>query len=191
MARTKAFDPEAVVDVAVEAFRDDGFEATTIAGLSARTGVGRQSLYDTFGDKQQLWARALVRYRQVQGDAMLGALEDDDVLVGIRAMLDWLVADSCADPRGCMVVAATAERVPSDAETTRQVTEQFGAIVEVLRLALRRGQALGQLDPDLDPAATAEMLLALVQGLRVVGKVRPDPARLAAAVDAALGPLAA
>ena len=189
MARPKAFEPDEVLDRVVEVFRDLGYAATSLSDLTGRVGVGRQSLYDTFGSKDRLWALALARYRQRQGEAMLAALEDDDVVDGLRRVLDWLATDTCDDPRGCLVVAAAGERVPSDPESTRQVTEQFAAIVDAFSLAIRRGQAAGQVATDLDADVQAELLLVVAQGLRVVGKVRADRQRMQAAIDATLAPL--
>ena len=40
-----------------------GYEATSIEDLVGALGIGRQSMYATFGNKQKLYALALDRYR--------------------------------------------------------------------------------------------------------------------------------
>lgn len=170
----------------VEVFRDRGYASTSLADLTARAGVGRQSLYDTFGSKDRLWGLALTRYRERQGQAMLGWLDDEDVVEGIRQVLYWLIDDTCADPRGCLVVAAAAERVPANRDSTAQVSEQFAAIADALAVAIRRGQAAGQIPAGVDAIAHAELLLTLMQGMRVVGKVRADADRMRRTVDVTL-----
>ena len=62
MPRTKDFDEHEVLDRAVELFWDRGYEATSVADLEKHLGVGRQSLYNTFGDKRELFLRSLSRY---------------------------------------------------------------------------------------------------------------------------------
>lgn len=62
MSRTKEFDPDVVLDRAMELFWERGFEATSMALLTERLGIGRASLYATFGDKHQLYLAALRRY---------------------------------------------------------------------------------------------------------------------------------
>lgn len=192
MARPKDFEPDVVLDRVVDVFRDRGFSSASLGELTERSGVGRQSLYDTFGSKQQLWSLALARYRHRQGEAMLRFLDEaDDEIAGIRAMLYWLVEDTCADPRGCLVVTAATEMVPTDGATTEQVRVQFQAIVDALEVAVRRGQASGRIRHDVDAVASAELLLTVMQGLRVTGKVRGDRDRMHVVVEQTLMALVA
>src|SRR5919205_4395394 len=75
MARTKQFDRHAALDQAMELFWKRGYHATSIQDLVDRLGVNRQSLYDTFGGKDQLFQAALERYRELQGIPMRRCLE--------------------------------------------------------------------------------------------------------------------
>ncbi len=52
MVRTKEFDEEIVVDRAVRAFLKDSYSSTSVSALEAATGIGRKSIYNTFGSKQ-------------------------------------------------------------------------------------------------------------------------------------------
>ena len=54
MPRAKEFDEAEVLDQALELFRTRGFKHTSFSDLTAELGVSRQSLYDTYGDKQTL-----------------------------------------------------------------------------------------------------------------------------------------
>ena len=62
MARTKEFDPDAVLDRALELFWQRDYEATSMTDLVERLGIVRASIYATFGGKQQFFAKALRRY---------------------------------------------------------------------------------------------------------------------------------
>ena len=75
MARPKAFDVERALDRAVEVFWTRGYEATSLCDLLEHMEIGRQSLYDTFGDKHGLFLAALERYRRAMSQSLLGALE--------------------------------------------------------------------------------------------------------------------
>src|SRR5512134_1716882 len=75
MVRTKQFDRHAVLDEAMEVFWERGFHATSIQDLVDRLGVNRQSLYDTYGGKDQLFLAALERYREIQGTPVRRLLE--------------------------------------------------------------------------------------------------------------------
>src|SRR5690606_30739786 len=60
--RPKEFDPDVALQAAMELFWEHGYEATSMAMLTERLGIGRASLYATFGDKQHLYRLAVQRY---------------------------------------------------------------------------------------------------------------------------------
>ena len=59
MARQKEFDLEEVLDKAVALFRQRGYAATGVEDLVSYLGIGRGSLYATFGSKHGLYLAAL------------------------------------------------------------------------------------------------------------------------------------
>ena len=62
MARPRAFDEDQVLDAAIDVFREHGFEGTSAEMLVRALRIGRQSLYDTFGDKWRLYLSSVRRY---------------------------------------------------------------------------------------------------------------------------------
>ncbi len=67
MARTKEFDPDAALQSALELFWRRGYEATSMADLVEALGIGRASIYATFGNKHDLYLKALERYASSNG----------------------------------------------------------------------------------------------------------------------------
>ena len=63
MARTKEFDPDKALKIAVNVFWRLGYEHTSLETLMREMGISKQSLYDTFGDKRSIYFRAMSRYR--------------------------------------------------------------------------------------------------------------------------------
>src|SRR5260370_10113410 len=62
MARPKEFDQEKALRKAIRLFSQQGFAATSTDDLMRVMEVGRQSMYDTFGDKRALFLKALKMY---------------------------------------------------------------------------------------------------------------------------------
>lgn len=62
MARPREFNEIAALDGAMECFWRRGYEATSLRDLTASTGLTAPSLYNAFGDKQELFSRALEHY---------------------------------------------------------------------------------------------------------------------------------
>lgn len=173
----------------MELFWRRGYEATSIQALVDHTGIGRGSLYDTFGSKHGLYLRALDRYRELNATLLTSMFQDTDSLREmLRRALTAVSDDALADPerRGCLMVNAAMELTPHDPDTAQRVAAAFAGIEDALHEALVLAQERGEVAPEKDARALARFLLTAMQGLRVVGKATPDRGRLEDAVDTTL-----
>jgi TetR/AcrR family transcriptional regulator, transcriptional repressor for nem operon len=194
MARTKEFDPEAALQAALELFWSRGYEATSMADLVGHLGIGRASLYATFGGKRELYLKALDRYTETYDAAVLAELsQPGPALPAVRALVRRFAAEAAAPERrrsGCFVTNTAAELAPHDPAANRLVELSWERLETPLHSALVRAQAQGELAADRDPRALARMLFVLLQGVRVVGKASADAARVHDAAEQALAVLA-
>jgi TetR/AcrR family transcriptional regulator, transcriptional repressor for nem operon len=193
MGRPRRFDERDVVDHAMELFWTHGYEATSVADLTAELGVHPGSLYRTFGDKHALFLRALARYRETQAQPLAPALlAGGPVLPRIRAVLVGLIelAAEQERPRGCLVANSVGELLPDDVDVHRSVAGTLSEVEDGFLQGLRAAARQGEIADGLDLPGWAAALTMLVQGLQVVAKADADPRRLIRAVDATLAPLA-
>jgi TetR/AcrR family transcriptional repressor of nem operon len=189
MARTKEFDPDAALQSALELFWSRGYEATSMTDLVEHLGIGRASIYATFGNKHDLYLKALDRYEGMRDPVLLGELsQPGPALSAVRAVVRRFAAEASSPQRltGCFVTNTAAELGPHDADAAVRVGLSWQRVETLLHSALLRAQAQGELPDNRDPGALAHMLLVLMQGMRVVGKVSPDPARVRDAAEQAL-----
>ncbi|WP_328302989.1 TetR/AcrR family transcriptional regulator [Streptomyces sp. NBC_00435] len=190
MARTKEFDPDAALQSALELFWRRGYEATTMADLVEHLGIGRASMYATFGNKRELYLKALDRYSEYRDPGLLRELsQPGPALPAVRAVVRRFAAEaSTGDLRrsGCFVTNTAAELGAHDPAAAGRVEASWNHIETLLQSALTRAQAQGELPADRDPRTLARMLLVLMQGLRVVGKASQDPGRVRDAAEQAL-----
>ncbi|WP_285780072.1 TetR/AcrR family transcriptional regulator [Microtetraspora sp. NBRC 13810] len=187
MARTKEFDPDVALGAALELFWKQGYEGTSMADLVEHLGVGRASLYATFGNKQELYLRALRLYFDSSDPNPVEVLsQPGPALPAVRALISMYAESAVTDPRGCMVVNAAGELLPGNAEVTRFVETNWATLEGALTSAFMRARAQGELAPGKDPQALARFALVFLQGLRLVGKGSPDPARVRDAAAQAL-----
>jgi TetR/AcrR family transcriptional repressor of nem operon len=193
MARKREFDEDEALEKALLVFHRQGYAATSMQDLVDHMGIGRGSLYEAFGSKEQLFARALTRYAERSMDMMVECLEAaDDPVQGIRDLLHRTVENHAGNPdrSGCMVVNTIVELAPQDpafADTFRSVWSRLEAMLEA---ALARAQREGRIDPGRSPKALARFLVGTIQGLAVRGKYDPDRQGLADVADTALAALA-
>ncbi|MFF9491389.1 TetR/AcrR family transcriptional regulator [Streptomyces flaveolus] len=190
MARTKEFDPDAALRAALELFWRRGYEATSMSDLVEHLGVGRASLYATFGNKRELYLKALERYEQgLLPDLLADLARPGPALPGVRSLVRRYAVEATAEDlreRGCFVTNTAAELAPHDPVAARRVERNWDQLETVLHSSLTRARDQGELPPGRDPVTLARMLLVLLQGMRVVGKASADPARVRDAAEQAL-----
>lgn len=190
MARTKEFDPEAALQAALDLFWARGYEATSMADLVEHLGIGRASIYATFGNKHELYLKAMDRYLETRDPGLVEELSaPGPALPAVRALVRRFAAEAAAEGlrlTGCFVTNSAAELAPRDPVVARRVELSWEQIETLLYAALTRARAQGELPEGRDPRTLSRMLLVLLQGIRVVGKASTDPARVRDAAEEAL-----
>ncbi|WP_223654142.1 TetR/AcrR family transcriptional regulator [Hymenobacter psoromatis] len=194
MARPRAFDEAVALQKALDTFWHRGYSATSMEDLVAGTGLNRASLYATFGDKHQLFMRALRQYQQQAYQNLTALTADPDVpaLDHVRQILALTAGLCFADEqqKGCFMVNTITELVPYDAEA-HAVASQYQQFFEtLLTTILSRGQQRGEVRPTAPPQAQARLLLSVLNGLRVLSKANSDPQLLQDVLNTALLALA-
>ncbi|MGN8115043.1 TetR/AcrR family transcriptional regulator [Labrys sp. 22185] len=191
MARPREFDRDEALKRATAVFWAKGFEAASTDNLLAAMKIGRQSLYDTFGDKRRLYLEALGRYQAVNLANQLAQLDAEaSPLAGIRRML---LAVAEADPSfralGCMNVGAIIEFGRNDEEIAGMLAENEAALDAALEGSLRKARAAGEIGAGTDIRGAARFIQATLRGLKVSGKAGADTQSLRQSVEFALAAL--
>ncbi len=161
----------------MDLFWEQGYGATGIAELSDRCQIGRQSMYNAFGDKKALFVQALDRYSCERLGMLIELLEAPGSPLGnVRALLDaWEANWSDPEFRGCLMVNSMAELGVRDAKIKARLDRMLQKMEDAIYTALRRAQEQGELSADRDPRALARTITITGQGLAVVGKVASSP----------------
>jgi TetR/AcrR family transcriptional repressor of nem operon len=190
LVRPRAFDDDEVLDAAIACFWQRGLEATSVRDLAAEMGINGPSLYNAFGDKRALFARALERYADRSMRSIIQRLEGRrSPKNAIREFFRLLIKRSVTDPdrRGCLIVNSALEVSPHDAELGRVIASYLSEIEAFFLQCLERGRASGEISKDIDSRDTARLLLGVVLGIRVAARSRPERALLDGMVRPALG----
>jgi TetR/AcrR family transcriptional regulator, transcriptional repressor for nem operon len=192
MARPKSFDEEAVLDQAMQLFWERGYEGTSLADLEAHLGLGRQSLYNSFGDKHALFLKALDRYKREVGDAIVASLNAPDAgLPAIRAFFHSAVQShtSPGPRRGCLLTKTISELGAEDPAALLRCNHARDVLERSFRHALIGAKERGEVSADLDVEATATLLGIQNYGLNVMATTGATGEQLHAAVEALLAGL--
>jgi len=175
--RPKGFDETEVVARAMELFWQKGYEGAGLSELLEHMGISRQSLYDTFGSKRELFIRAIEHYRTTQLAQALAVLEREGApLDNVRAVVRFfeeLALD--ARCRGCLVANTLVELGPHDVEVAALLHDTLGLLRSGIESALRRARERGELRSGRSPKEISEALTNALIGLAVTGRLRTPP----------------
>ena len=169
MARPKEFDREEALEAAIQIFANHGYEGSSTDALLEAMGIGRQSLYDTFGDKRHLYLEALQHYSAHNVASLIRTMsESASPLAGLEAGLLWFADEAARTANvGCLGISAVCEFGRSD-QTVNAVTD---AMARTQRAALERligeAQARGEVAATVDVRVAAQFITATLAGVRV------------------------
>ena len=154
-----------------DAFAERGYRGTTVAEIVARAATARGTFYLYFRNKEDVFAQVMAENCEELLRATGGDYSHDDRRAAVEAATrDYLRA--FARRRG--IWRAMLEGFGA----SPAVESQWFALRErfVARIArnLERGQAAGQVRPDVDTVATAEALAAMTEWLACVEFVVRD-----------------
>ena len=186
--RPLSFDRDAALEKAMLTFWRYGYETTSIVDLTTAMGVTAPSLYTAFGDKKRLFLEAARRYAGDQG-AMAQALDDATTAYdAARAMLSSaaIAFTGEATPKGCLLASATASGSPASVDVQRAVADIREGVAARLRARITRDVEEGLLPLDIDVAAMAGMVMAIIQGMSVLARDGMDRHELLAIVERTL-----
>jgi TetR/AcrR family transcriptional repressor of nem operon len=189
MARPREFSEIAALQAAINCFWQRGYEATSMRDLAASMGLSAPSLYNAFGDKQTLFARALERYLDCTTRDRLGRLESSlPPKEAIHRFFGEIVDHSINDRerKGCFLVNSALEVAPHQSELGAVIAEQFGAIEAFFKRCILAAQADGTAPRAVDANDTARLLLGVLLGIRVLARSAPNRSLLEGAVRPAL-----
>lgn len=180
MARPKEFGRDEALREAITLFADRGYEGTSTDALLRAMGISRQSMYDTFGDKRNLYLTALRQYNEESVGDLLANLDSGSTPL---ASLEAAVFGFAANKRdgatiGCLGVSAVCEFGRADADV-RAITDALSRRVQkAFEKILVRAKAVGEVRRDVDPAKAARFLLSSISGMKVSMRAGAKPEAL-------------
>jgi AcrR family transcriptional regulator len=165
--RPRAFDLDVALERAMHVFWTKGYEGGSLSDLTRAMRINRPSLYAAFGNKEQLFGKALDRYMDGPvgyfGKALAAPKARDvveEIFLGTARM-----ADDPRIPAGCLMVQGAL--ACGDASVRKEVAARRAAAEAALRRRLQRAKRDGDLPKNSDPGALAGYVMTIVRGMAV------------------------
>lgn len=166
--RPKCFNEQQALEKAMLLFWQYGYEATSISDLILALGITAPSLYSSFGDKAQLFAKCLDYYLEHESCAM------DDIFqqsANIKIALELYLLESAQKliqknkPTGCMFVVATMNCSKENHGIQQQLLDQRQLSKQKLFHYLVIAQTQGQIPEHIHVESLTDFYTTLLHGM--------------------------
>lgn len=190
MGRPAQFDREIAINIAMESFWQNGYNATGVAAIVEAIGIKPSSLYAAFGSKKDLFYLALDCYATMTLAEIKSQLDvQDPVNSLIKLVRDIADGD---DTRGCLLVNSLLELGRHDTTVSEHINCHLTDVEEVIKQHIDHAISRHQLAAEIDSQSIAACLITQLWGLRVLRQTPQRAERLHAVIGQikALLPLA-
>lgn len=173
----KAYNETDVLERAMRAFWARGYAATSMKDLVEATRINRGSIYAAYTNKHGLFMAALRRYDKLHRAGYLEQIAiNHDPKGAIIAAFDGaaLGAKDTGNPGGCLLVNTALELSPHDPDTRDFVNACFAEVEEFFFSRIEAAQQNGTIKETVASRDTAQALLGLFIGLRVLMRTEPN-----------------
>ena len=178
MAGVRQFDEDSAFEQALDIFWAKGFRATSMLDLAKSTGVQRGSLYNAYGDKEEIFLRVFERYAErFIADARKALNKPDlrNALTGFFAFAIRSITQG-SPARGCLSTKIAVEIDPELPRQQELLMRMLDELEDVLFGALDTPEARAQLI--IPPRQAARVIVTMTRGIAVMERVYGDPKRL-------------
>jgi AcrR family transcriptional regulator len=166
--RPREFSPEKALDAAMRVFGDKGFEETSLSDLTNAMDINRPSMYSAFGNKEQLFRKALARYSDAGEKHVAACMAPGKTA---RESVDRLLREGVSmftDPKGvggCFVTQPPPTGASASEVTRKAVAHRRRGVERALRKRFDRAIEEGELPRDVSTEDLARFYSVLVQGI--------------------------
>ncbi|MEM8795901.1 MAG: TetR/AcrR family transcriptional regulator [Pseudomonadota bacterium] len=184
--RPPSIDRNAALDAAVRSFWEHGYEGASLTTLTDAMGLSRPSLYAAFGDKAELFMRAMDRYGQTIGARPLQAFQSTkSISEAVRTFLTTALDGNTLEdaPSGCLFACCATTAAERDPAVRDQLADVFSRTINEFRKRFEAEAAAGNLSEDPTPQRRAELLHDLMVAQAVRARAGASRDELLAGLD--------
>lgn len=169
LGRPRKFDKEIALEKAMEVFRRKGYEATSISDITKELGINRPSVYSAFGNKEELFAKALVKYIEGPIAYLNEVLSEKTSREVVRKMLMQSVdlLTSLDHSKGCLVIQSSVSSELEAAGIQQKIVESLNQNEENIKERFKQAIKEGDLPETCDAALLAVYVTTVHKGLSI------------------------
>jgi TetR/AcrR family transcriptional repressor of nem operon len=187
MARTKSFDEKETLHKIIALFKEKGYHQASLEDILQAGGISRQSMYDTYGDKETVFLKALALFRDENVNALEKQVESE-LSAGISSLdilrrLLYHTPVSAEESKGCMLVNSMVEFKEATPAIRSLIDDSCSCLRGMMEKAILQGQKRREIRNDLPASGIADILMNARNGLQVSKDYQTLPQELGNTAD--------
>lgn len=181
----KQFDQDQALDKALQLFWMKGYESTSMQELVDVMGVNRASMYQTYGNKYDLYVASMDRYIDSAIDLFNEVLEQPGpALENLHTLFQNMVLSSLQGGfHGCFINNTAVELSVHDPKLAKKIRDVWVQFEDVFAKMAQRAIGDGELRAGIDSHTTAQLLNITLQGLMIQSKTNISKEKLFDSID--------
>ncbi len=188
--RPRQYDPQRALAAALGEFRRRGYSATSLDHLTEATKMARPSLYAAFGNKFDIYRKAVQQYADSSVAARHHALMEEPALAKGLATYFSLIIDAYvppgSDPLGCPILSVISGEAAADPDIREELASALDRTDDRFRQRLEKARMRDEIAPETDIEGLVALLAALQHSLALRARAGADRAELEALTDATI-----
>ncbi|MEP3345872.1 MAG: TetR/AcrR family transcriptional regulator [Litoreibacter sp.] len=181
MGRPRSFDTENAIQHAMLLFWERGYEATSMADLSAAMGLNPPSIYAAFKNKEMLFQKCVEAYVESIASYAPRAFEEEPTveLAMQRFISEAIEAFTIHDqPKGCLLISGATNCSKGSQGAQDFLTTYRQGSEAVIADRIQRGIQEGDMPLETNAALLAKYISVTVQGMAAQARDGVDAATL-------------
>ena len=152
---------------ALEVFWSKGYDGASLNDLTEAMGINRPSMYAAFGNKEELFKKALDLYEREKMAYIGKALNQPTARLVAETMLRGAIDTACGgdQPHGCLRVINSVACSPEAGSIRQEIVARGKAGRAALVARFERAKAEGDIPAHVDPEGLTGVLIAMLQGI--------------------------
>lgn len=167
MGRKKTFDTRLTLQKTLMVFWEKGFKSTSLEDISRATGLKKPSLYNTFGNKDELFIESLKLYKELMQQRLDSYPKGIDFIHYFFTALFKEEKEGTL-PNGCLIMNSAVEfsKYPIDDEKKKLTNLSWNMLQDYFKEAIFEARQQSAIKPDINPEEFSIWLMTQVYSVR-------------------------
>jgi AcrR family transcriptional regulator len=155
---------------AISVFRKLGYHGTRMVDIAEAAGIGKGTLYEYFRNKEEIFRFEFERYfAAFQAGAATAMTETHSPGGRLLSLIEFAIDHVNEWEDHCAVYVDYFGSARPERTEPFSLSNVYAEVEEIIRVLIQEAQTCGEIERDLDPGATAELLVSVFEGVVLYG----------------------